>query len=120
MYFGLPVNVSVSLDACLSVGGILYADGKKFRSVVRVAASGYKTRLDPFGFPCGLSEMSKIQDWICLKHNAVKPQSPLFLFSFSVVEEMEGREHRVRRARQCLDLKLNGRPPKSVRKSKPS
>lgn len=60
----------------------LREDGKKTRSVVKSAASSYKTTLDPFGFPCWLSEMSKIQEWICLKHNAVKPQSHFFVCFF--------------------------------------
>lgn len=108
MYFGLPVNVSVSLDVCLSAGFFTQTGRKMER--FQSAASGYKPRLDPFGFPCWLSEMSKIQDWICLKHNAVKPQSRFFCCCFFIVvfkevEDMEVRERRERRAQQCLDVK---------------
>lgn len=44
----------------------------------RSASLIYKPRLDPFGLPCWLSEMTKNQDWIYLKHNAAKPQSSFY------------------------------------------
>lgn len=122
LYFGLPVNVSVSLDVCLSAGFFTQTGRKMER--FQSAASGYKPRLDPFGFPCWLSEMSKIQDWICLKHNAVKPQSRFFCCFFSSWSLKRWRTWRSGSAGSAGHSSVwtwrTGRLPKGVRKPKPS